>query len=81
MTAIYPDEATTQAVHRFSRGIPSLINAIRENSLIAGHSSQANEVTPAIVQEVAMDLGLEAAPAPVLWNQTTWKRLWGYWAR
>jgi general secretion pathway protein A len=41
---IYPDE-TIQPVHRFSRGIPRLINTICENSLIAGCSSQAQQIT------------------------------------
>lgn len=56
--AIYPDESI-QAVHRLSRGVPRLINAICENSLIYGYSNQAKQITPAIVQEVATDLCLE----------------------
>ena len=46
-------------VHRYSRGIPRLINTICENALIAGYSRQAAEITPVMVQEVAADLCLE----------------------
>lgn len=62
VAAIYPEE-TIQAVHHFSRGIPRLINAICENTLIAGYSKQATQITPAIVQEVTADLRLEEAPS------------------
>lgn len=48
-------------MHRFSRGILPLIDTICENSLIAGYSSKANQITPEIVREVEMDLCFGAA--------------------
>jgi general secretion pathway protein A len=48
-------------VHRYSRGIPRLINTICENALITGYSRQVAQITPAMVQQVAADLCLEPA--------------------
>jgi general secretion pathway protein A len=57
----FPEE-TIRMVHRYSRGIPRLINTICENALITGYSRQAAQITPVMVQEVAADLCLEPAP-------------------
>jgi hypothetical protein len=46
--------------------LPSSINTICENTLIAGYSCQARQTETAIVQEVAIDLCLEAAQASTL---------------
>lgn len=54
-------EDAIRIVHRYSRGIPRLINTICENSLIAGYGRQATQITPAIVQDVVADLCLEPA--------------------
>lgn len=56
---IFPEAAIVD-VHRYSGGIPRLINAICENALIAGYAHQAPEVTPDILEEIAGDFGLEA---------------------
>jgi general secretion pathway protein A len=61
--SLYPEE-TVQTVYQLSRGIPRLINTISENALIAGYGRQARQITPAIVQEVASDLRIDAAPTP-----------------
>lgn len=64
--AIFPSEAIA-VVHKFSRGIPRLVNTLCENSLVSGYSRQAKQVTPEIVQEVAADFYLDrvsASPAP-----------------
>jgi general secretion pathway protein A len=58
--AIYPEESIC-AIHRYSRGVPRLINTICENCLICGYSRQAKQITPNIVEEVAADLCLEFA--------------------
>jgi general secretion pathway protein A len=59
-TSIFPEESFL-AVHRYSRGIPRLINTICENCLISGYSRQTKQITPAIVEEVSSDLCLEFA--------------------
>jgi len=58
--SIFPEESFT-AVHRYSRGIPRLINTICENCLISGYSRQSKQITPNIVEEVVCDLCLEFA--------------------
>jgi len=46
-------------IHKFSLGIPRLINVLCENSLILGYGGQVKQITPEIVQEVAKDLRLD----------------------
>jgi general secretion pathway protein A len=55
--ALFSDKAF-EVIHRFSLGIPRLINVICENSLILGYGGQVNQITPEIVEEVAKDLRL-----------------------
>ena len=43
---------------RHSRGIPRLINTLCENALIHGYGRQTARITPAIIQEIAMDFRL-----------------------
>lgn len=57
---IFPEDSFS-ALHRYSRGIPRLINTICENCMISGYSKQAKQITPAIVEEVSTDLCLEFA--------------------
>ncbi len=49
-------------VHRYSRGIPRIINLLCEHSLIVGYVEQAAQITPAIVEGVAIELELETQP-------------------
>jgi general secretion pathway protein A len=49
-------------VHRYSRGIPRIINLLCEHSLILAFVEQVQQVTPAIVETVAADLELEMQP-------------------
>jgi general secretion pathway protein A len=51
-----------RAVHRFSRGIPRVINVLCDNSLIAAFSRESQRVTVQMVEGAAADLGLSAAP-------------------
>jgi type II secretory pathway predicted ATPase ExeA len=55
-------EEALNLVHRYSRGIPRIINLVCEHSLIVGYVEQARQVTPAIVEGVAAELELETAP-------------------
>jgi general secretion pathway protein A len=50
------------AVHRFSRGLPRLINTICENTLVTAYARQSRVVTPEIVEDVSMDFRLESFP-------------------
>jgi len=49
-------------VHRFSRGIPRIINLLCEHSLIVAYVEQMEQVTAAIVEGVAAELELESQP-------------------
>jgi len=57
VVTLFPQE-TIAAVHRHSRGIPRLINTVCENSLIAAYAKQARNVTPDIIEDIAVDLRL-----------------------
>src|SRR6202034_3579655 len=54
---IFPPE-TVAAVHRYSQGIPRLINTICENALIAAYARQAASVAPEIIETIAKDFRL-----------------------
>ena len=56
----FPEE-TIRVVHRYSRGIPRLINTICENALITGYSRRVAQISPVMVQDVAANLCLEPA--------------------
>lgn len=49
-------------VHRYSRGIPRIINLLCEHSLIVAYVEQVQQVTAAIVEGVAQELELETQP-------------------
>jgi general secretion pathway protein A len=49
-------------VHRYSRGIPRIINLLCEHSLIVAYVEQVQQVTAAIVEGVAAELELETQP-------------------
>jgi general secretion pathway protein A len=49
-------------VHRYSRGIPRIINLLCEHSLIVAYVEQAQQVTAAMVEGVAAELELETQP-------------------
>jgi general secretion pathway protein A len=55
---IFPNEIAT-AIHRYSGGIPRLINIICDNALIAAYAHHSPGVTSAIVDQIAEDLRLQ----------------------
>lgn len=57
--SLFPPE-TLDAVYRYSRGIPRLVNTICENALISAYAMRFNFITPSIIEEVAKDFRLEA---------------------
>jgi general secretion pathway protein A len=46
-------------IHKFSLGIPRIVNVLCENSLILGYGGQLKQITPEIVEEVAKNLRLD----------------------
>jgi general secretion pathway protein A len=51
-----------ELVHRYSRGIPRIINLVCEHALIVAYVEQVQQVTGAIVDGVAAELELETQP-------------------
>jgi len=62
---IFPD-ATITSVHRWSRGIPRLINTICENALIAAYAQKTLSIKPETIDEVATDLRLNVLVQPAI---------------
>jgi len=63
---IFPDE-TIGLVHKFSRGIPRLINTICENALVSGYGKQLKQITPEIIRQVAWNFRLDViTPVPAV---------------
>jgi len=54
---LFPD-TTVSAIHRYSSGIPRLINTICENVLLAAFGRCAASVTPEMIEEIAADFRL-----------------------
>jgi general secretion pathway protein A len=59
---IFPREAV-EAIYAVSGGIPRLVNTLCENSLMLGYGLQVDQITPAIVREVAADFRLDQPQA------------------
>jgi len=51
-----------RSVHRFSRGIPRVINVLCDNALIAAFSRESRRVSAQMVELAASELGLSASP-------------------
>jgi general secretion pathway protein A len=62
-TTMFP-LATVAAIHRYSHGVPRLINTICENALITSFSRQAQSVTADVIEDVASDFRLRLSNAP-----------------
>jgi general secretion pathway protein A len=60
---IFPTE-TVEVVHRYSRGIPRLINSICDHALSAAYNRQLTVVPVEIIEQVASVFRLDPAPDP-----------------
>ena len=47
-------EAACRAVHRFSGGVPRLINQICDNALVYGYAEQLHQIDDRLVNDVAV---------------------------
>ena len=66
---LFPRE-TVARIHRFTGGIPRLINLVCENALLMGCASQVRQLTPDILDEIAANFRLtELGPAPQVQSQ------------
>lgn len=62
---LFPVE-TVAEVHQHSRGIPRLINTLCENALIHGYARQMPSISPAVIEEIALDFRLNVQNAAPL---------------
>src|SRR5438552_5451951 len=54
-----------KTVHRFSSGTPRVINTLCDNALFEGYVARAPMIDEAMIERVALDLGLDGGTAPV----------------
>jgi general secretion pathway protein A len=52
------DREALDLVHRFTGGVPRIINLLCDRALMAGAADRANRITPGIIQEAAANLAL-----------------------
>ena len=76
-TSLFPAE-TMARVFRHTSGIPRLINTVCENALITAFARQSPEVTPDVIDEVAMDfrLNISQPPKPGLAAEPEGNEMW-----
>jgi general secretion pathway protein A len=66
---------TVAAIHRYTGGIPRLMNLVCENALLIGCASQAHRITPDVLDEIAANFRLtEVGPVPQ--DPSLRNRLW-----
>jgi hypothetical protein len=51
-----------ELVHRYSKGIPRLINLICEHAMISAYVEQIKPIPPRIVESVSLELALDEQP-------------------
>jgi general secretion pathway protein A len=54
--------STIELIHRYSQGVPRLINLICDSSLLIGFQTQRERIDPDIVHEAALGLDLSETP-------------------
>jgi len=57
--SIFPEQAV-ELVHRYSHGIPRLVNTLCEAGLVAGFAMKSSTVSPEFIEEAATDFRLTA---------------------
>ncbi len=57
-------QGAMRRIHAHSRGTPRLINTFCDNALFEGFVARAKEIDERLLDRVARDLGVEAAPPP-----------------
>lgn len=59
------DSAAFAAIHRYSEGVPRLVNLLADRALLAGYAQQSATITAEMVAAAATTLELTSGPAPV----------------
>jgi hypothetical protein len=58
-------DSAIELVHRYSQGVPRLINLVCDSSLLIGFQAQRSGIDPEIVHEAALGLDLIEVPVEV----------------
>jgi general secretion pathway protein A len=61
-TAVTFEPAALDLAHRFTSGVPRIINLLCDRALMAGASAHVNRIAPGLIQEAATNLGLKMMP-------------------
>jgi len=63
-------DAALELVHRYSSGVPRLVNTLCEAGLVAGFAMKSSTVLPEFIEEAAMDFRLSAKPSDAVINNS-----------
>jgi general secretion pathway protein A len=58
-TAVVFEPDALDVVHRFTGGVPRIINLLADRALMAGSAARVNRITPGLIEEAAHNLGLK----------------------
>jgi general secretion pathway protein A len=61
-TAVAFESEALDLVHRFTGGVPRIINLLCDRALMAGAAARVNRITPGLIEEGASNLGLRLPP-------------------
>jgi type II secretory pathway predicted ATPase ExeA len=63
-------DAALELVHRYSNGVPRLVNTLCEAGLVAGFATKSSTVLPEFIEEAAMDFRLSPKPSDAVINDS-----------
>jgi general secretion pathway protein A len=63
-TSVQFEPDAIDLVHRFTGGVPRIINLICDRSLMAGQNARVHRITTGLIEEAAHNLGLKLPQAP-----------------
>jgi general secretion pathway protein A len=63
-TAVAFESDALDLVHRFTGGVPRIINLLCDRALMAGAAARVNRVTPGLIENAAGNLGLKMPEVP-----------------
>ena len=65
-TVVVFEPEAIDLVHRFTGGVPRIINLVCDRALMAGSRARVHRITPGLVEEAAKHLGLRLPVVPVV---------------
>ena len=62
-SAVQFEAESLDLVHRFTNGVPRIINLVCDRALMAGATARVNQITPGLIEDAAHNLGLKLPEA------------------